>query len=244
MTASRYETSLQICDAAAVELGKGNVTALFASADPDIILLRSLLNTCGRELGIIRPWRHLLKSGSFTAAAAAAPPVYGVNALPADFDYLIDGTVYDATDDEPLRTASEQVWQHYITNAVTPSPSIFRLEGNAIWLYDDAAGDTITYKYASRYWVKPTGETAPTLSASTADTDTIHHHPLLMTRLLKLRWRQARGYDSQAEAQDFANTLSMVAGREQAAPIIGFGAGGGSVKFIDGTNVPDGGYGT
>jgi len=242
MTASRYETSLSICNQAFIEMGQGGITSLFASADSNVVLLRTLLNSCGRELAMTRPWRHLLKSGSLTAAAAVGPLVYGVNALSADFDYPIDATFYNATDDQPLRPVNEQEWEGHITSATDPDPSIYRLEGNALWLYGDAAGDTITYKYLSRYWVKADGQAAPNLSASSADSDTIYYHPLLITRLLKLRWREARGMDTVREANDLTSTYAAVAGREQVAPIVTLGARRG-MKWIDGSNVPDSGYG-
>ena len=221
MAVGRYETALSICSRAYAEMGQGTLSAVFASTDPNVILLRTLLNSCGRELGTVRPWRHLVKTGSITAAAAVAPIVYGVNALPTDWDYLLDETVWNATSQEPLQGPVDEVeWQSHLNTGTTPSPSLWRVEGNSLLLYDDSAGDTITMQYVSRYWVKPSGQTSPTAEQSTADADTLYHHPLLLTRLLKLRWKQARRFDTAAEFADFDSTLEMVASHERPAPVI------------------------
>jgi hypothetical protein len=242
MASGRYETSLAIVQQAAVECGLSSPAAAFASTDPDVILLRTLLNSCGRELCTMRPWRHLLKSGSFTAAAAAVPPAYGVNALAADFNYPIDDTFWNATDDQQLFPADEATWERYITTASSPDPSAYRLEGNSIWLYAPSATDTITYRYVSRYWVKPNGQTSPTASSSTADTDTLYHWPEVLTRLLKLRFRQARGEDTVSVLVDFEHTYAMAAAREASAGTLSL-SGRRGLRVLSGSNFKDGNWG-
>ena len=244
MSVSRYQTSLQVVQQAAVESGLGSPSVVFASTDANVILLRTLLNNCGRELSTMRPWRALLKSGSVTAAAAAAPPAYGVNALPTDFDYAIDGTFWDNTSGWLLREADPVEWEEALVRLASPSPALFRFDGNSLWLYSDLAGNTITFRYISRYWVKPTGETAPTAEQSTADTDTLYYDPRLLVAMLKLKFREARGMDTTAAIVAFESVYSAVAGREQVAPVIPVGGGGFGFRFLDTMNVPDHGYGS
>jgi|GEM_PF-6192595 len=242
MAVSRYTTSLAIVQQAAIECGLSLPAAVFTSTDADVVLLRYLLNSCGQELCEMRPWRHLLKAGSFTAAAAVAPAVYGVNALATDFNYAVDDTFWNATDDRKIYPADEIDWERYVTTGNANDPAVYRFEGNAIWLYAPNATDTITYRYVSRYWVKPSGQSAPTASSSTVDTDTLYHWPLLLIRLLKLRFLQARGNDTVAALADFQAAYNQAAGREASTGTIPL-SGRPAFKAIDGSNFKDGSWG-
>lgn len=248
MAVGRYETSLSLANTAAVECGLSTTSGLFASTDANFILLRNLVNTVGRELAFMHPWRQLTKTGSLTLAAASAPAIHGVNTLPADFSWMgtgQNGTFWNTTDDwELFGPVTDQQWEYAIVNTLAPFNAIFKFEGNAIWVYPPNATDVVTFKYQSLYWAKASGQSAPNLSACTADTDTVYFEPLLFTRLLKLRYLQARGRDTTAALVDFETTYSLSVQSDRPGRVLTVGGRRGRVRPLDDSNLPDTGYGS
>ena len=202
MTTSRFATVSTIVNEAMAELGLSSNTStdVFASTDAMWIQARTLLNACGQELAGMLDWQSLIKDGSFTAAAAVAPATYGTQAPPADLDRVLPGTTFNTTDDEPLLDATPQICAQAIVSGSGTSPSLVRYEADAIRLYPDASGDSITYKYVSRYWLAATATpTVLSKDAATVNTDVVFFTPVIIKRLLKLRIAQAKKFDFASE---------------------------------------------
>lgn len=88
-----YDTAGAIISDAAAELGLGTVSDAYGSTDANVIQLRSLLKSAGRDILRDRDWSSLLKEYSFvtlpnwvasTAYTANAPPF-----VPGDGPYVI-----------------------------------------------------------------------------------------------------------------------------------------------------------
>ena len=243
MTTARYDTVANIVSQAAVELGLGTISDVFGSTDANVVRLRYLLNSCGKELGASYPWPGLQKRTSFTAAAHVDPITYGVNTPATDVLYVIPGTFYNDTEDEPLIDATIQAWEQQYTTSAQSIDSLVRYDGDQIRLFPDQSGDTISYVYQSRFWATTTGGTAPTLAAVTANTDVVWLDPLLITRLLKMRWKLELGHDATSAIADYEQALAMYQGMHKPSPKLSI-AGARVFPLLSGRNVPDGGYGS
>jgi len=85
-----YDTALNIISDAAAELGLGTVADAYGSTDPNIIQLRGMLKSMGRDLVRDRDWTHLIKEYSFvTRPNWAKATAYTRNA-----DAWISGNTY------------------------------------------------------------------------------------------------------------------------------------------------------
>lgn len=248
MTTARFETVSTIVNEALVELGLSESTAVdvFASTDPKYVRARTLLKACGQELiGMDGAnWQSLHKTHSFTAVAAVAPALYGVNALPTDLDRYIPQTAWNQTDDERVTDATPQMWEAALVSVAPSTRSYGFLDADRLLLYPTAAGDTITIRYQSRYWLATTGTVTPALAAPAANTDVVLFTPLLIKRLLKLRMAQALKLSYAEELADFESTLASEMAKHAPAPVLSVTGAGLGVHFIDRMNVPDTGYGS
>lgn len=243
MTTARYDTAGNIASQASAELGLGTVADLFASTDANVVRLRSLLNSCGQELAASYPWPQLLKRGSFTAAAHVDPITYGVNTPATDVGWIVPGTFWNDTEDDELWEPTLQAWEQSYISGTGPTETLVRYDGDEIRLWPDCAGDTVTYQYQSRYWLCATGTTTLSKAAATANTDLVWFDALLITRLLKMRWKLELGLDATSAIADFEQDLSVFQAHHKPSPKLSL-AGGRGYPLISGGNLPDGGYGS
>jgi hypothetical protein len=243
MTTARFDTARTIVNEALVELGlsSNEATDVWASTDPVYVQARGLLKSCGQEL-ISMPatdWQSLHKTHALTAAAAVAPAIYGVNALPADFDHYVPQTAWDQTNQQRVLDASKQTWEAALVSLVATQRSYALIDADQLLLYPPNAGAAITIRYGSRYWVAPAA--TPTVlgaAAPAANGDVVFFTPLLIKRLLKLRIALAKGMESTALLADFESTLEVEQGKHAPAPVLDMAGGGQGIHFIDETNLP------
>jgi len=241
---ARYETALTIINDAAVELGFAAVTDPFSSTDPVFIQLVRLLKNAGRELVREHRWSHLQKEESFTTAA----PDTGIYDLPSDFVAMVAQTGWDRTDDEPWGgPLSGETWQYVQATDMASVVGVYaRFWQDKLYLYPTPApvGLVIAYEYRSRSWVMPTGETTPTLDAPTAGTDTLWFDPTLLVAALKLKWKEANGFDTQSALAERIRIMASCKADMSPAPVLYLdGRGAPGNRFLDESNIPDTGFG-
>jgi hypothetical protein len=241
---ARYETALTVINDAAVELGFAAVTDPFASTDPVFIQLVRFLKGVGRELVREVRWSQLQKEATFTTAA----PDTGIYDLPTDFISMVPQTGWDRTNANPWGgPLSGEIWQYI--QADTPSSLIdvyARFWLDKLYLYPTPApvGLVIAYEYRSRYWVMPSGETTPTADAPTAGTDTLWFDPTLLVAALKLKWKEANGFDTSSALAERLRLLASCRADMAPSPVLHLdGRGGSRFRLLDGANVPDSGFG-
>ena len=191
-------TALSLVQSVAAKLGLTIPGAVFASTDPAIVQLRTLMN---EESGILarggegfdHNWTVLTAEKTFTTVATAIQ----TSAVATDFGWYIDETMWNRSIRWPCAgPMTPQQWQNVQavpTGSIRPN---FRFIGTTLEIYPTpAAGKTIAYEYVSKYWAAVTGSTTGSLTAMTADTDAA----LIEERLIELgvRWRylKAKGLD-------------------------------------------------
>lgn len=233
-------TALSIVQTAAAWLALPVPTVVFASTDPQIIQLRSLLN---EELTELRTWpdtwwRKLIRQHSFTATATEVQPA---DAIPDDLGYIITDTTWDRTSTRPvLGPVTPQAWQAWEARPILTSVIFgFRLRGNDYLTAPvPPAGDQIYYEYISKWAVYPgtAPDPEPTQEYFEADDDTTIFDETLMSRGVRWRFLQAKGLAYQQDYALWINMLQRLSARDKSMPRLN--AAGSDWTGISGPYVP------
>jgi hypothetical protein len=247
---SRYITANEIINRAAVECGLAPVTDVFSSADPSFRQLRMLLTSCGQTLIQDFPWQGLIRKFELVTSDLDD----GVYDLPADFSYMIDQTGWQQGGPSvwPLMgPASPQIWSYLEASQIYSKTLFvwFRLQDGKFNVFPNDPppdGVPIVFQYISRAWVIGDGDAGPESEKDYVDnnSDIIRFEPILIVSYLKLKFMQAKGFDTQSVQADFDRALDSWKGKDQSAPILNTGGRPFGPRYLDYMNVPETGYGS
>lgn len=238
-----YETTSQIVSDAAVELGlvSADISNPFASTDPNILQMNRLLTSLGRSLALEFTWSQLVKEYTFSTVNGTS-----TYALPTDFNMMLDQSGWNRTTQFPLGgPVSGQAWQYLKSqNASSALTAQFRKNLGVMAIYPTpTSAQTIAYEYVSSFWVKPAAQSTPTTDRTTVSTDVLYFDPLLLVCGLKLAYKRAKGFDSQAATIDFEKRLEQ-AKNQDPAPVLSLNSGYYSTHLLDANNIPTTGFGS
>ncbi len=242
MTIANLAPANEILNRVAAEVGLAPVSDPYASTDSNFIQLKYLLNSAGEELSIAHQWEFLNKTFSFTTASTDT----GSYDLPDDFLGMVQQTGWDKSTRTPLAGAlSPQEWAYLegrdmAKNTIYPK---FRIQGGKFNLYPSPPPDglQISVQYTSSKWVLlADGNTYG--KETTTGGDTPLFDKTLITRYLKVKWLESKGFDS-SKAQDDLNLMfEFLTGSDGGSSVLSLG--GGSPNILLGYyNIPDTGYG-
>lgn len=165
-------------------------------------------------------------------------------ALPSDFNYLINDTIWDRGYRwQIIGSMNAQEWQVLKSGLSPTGPRRrFRLMDGLLYLdpipYDS---NTIAYEYYSNAWCATSGGTPQTAWAN--DTDV----PILSDDLFVLgiiwRFRRAKGLDYAQEYKTYMDKVQSMIGRASGARALPLGASAGRVNLIGNSQIPDTGFG-
>lgn len=242
-----FETASEIINAAASECGLTASSDVFASTDPAFIQLRNILTTAGQELLSLHEWQKLVKEHSVTTAV---PPDTGNYDLPTDFAYIIDQTGWSPLEGGsglPLGgPLSEQDWAYLVnTNLAASTVYVsFKLSQGQFQVLPQPPPDGIelNFRYISRWWVAVTGSTTGSKSSVTANSDVVLFEPILIKKFLKLRFLEAKGFDTTAAVAQFLNMFNNWTGKDIAAPVLNL-ARMRIFPYLGYRNIPESRYG-
>ena len=226
----KFKTAGDLINQVAVEAGLPKSTDPYASIDPAMVQLVALLSTCGNELFEEFDWQTLRREVTITTKSTDS----GIYPLPADFAYMIPQTGWERTGNNPLfGPLSPQTWA-YLKGRDLVSSTIyasFRLTEGKLYIFPQPppAGLNITYEYISTNWVMDSQNPGNYLDAPARASDTVLYIPRVISRLLKLRFLQARGFANEKETDDFLTTVEHWKGRDKSSPVLN--AGGGSYGY-------------
>lgn len=247
---ARYETAAQCINQAALECGliavPNSITNPYATTgvDASISQMAGILTAAGKELLTMREWQRMIVAYSFTVVGGDT----GFYNLPADYDRHIDQTDWNPTNRLPLGGPLTQQDYTYLLNTNLASSTIYIsfLEQNGQFVIlpqPPPVGQKITFSYLSNFWVAAAG--APLVlakDAPTASDDILMFRPILIQKLLKLRYLEAKKFDTTAASQQFNNALMAYGGQDKSAPVLSAARGRG-FPYIDDRNVPETNYG-
>lgn len=222
---ARFNTAGSIINAVAAETGLVPVSDPFASADPAFVQLCALLGTAGKELLTLFQWNKFVKSHSILTLV---PPDTGNYDLPADFGWMIDQTGWSPTNvgnGLPLGgPLSEQDWTYLVNTNLAASTiyiSFKMAEGQIQVLPQPPPNNTtINFEYISRWWVANPATTVGAKEEPTASDDVVLYEPILMIKFLKLRFLEAKGFDTTAATAQFLTMFQAWTGKDSSAMIL------------------------
>jgi hypothetical protein len=234
-------TVLEIVQQAFDELGL-YPTPQNAVGNADLLVrqITSLYTAVGQTLVKRRVWRALLSQLNFTGVAGQA-----VYTLPLDYDRPISQTEWDQTNHWPLMgPMTPQQMQTLQSGIISLGPRIkFRLIGNKLEMFPTPnTGQLFVFNYVSKGWVLEDNNGAIIrLTKPALDTDVAIFDDRLMIAGVKLRFYQAKGFDTSTYAQDFQVLLDDAVAQDSGAQKLNL-AQSPSTYLINTTNVPDGNW--
>tara|TARA_R110000744_G_scaffold41318_3_gene93527 strand:- start:547 stop:1281 length:735 start_codon:yes stop_codon:yes gene_type:complete len=242
---SRYLPVNEIINRAAVEVGLLPSSDAVSDTDETYIQMVGLLNSSGQELCDLNDWPVLVRSYEINTLDTDS----GAYDLPEDFNYMIDQTGWDRTNQVPIGgPLSAQEWT-YLAGRNLVSQTIyasFRQMDGKLDLYPQPPpnGMRLTFEYISRNWLKEQGSLVPNRDTIGAGSNICILDPLLSIKFLKLKFLQAKGFDASAAGMEFDTLLASRIGKDTGAPILSASRGSRAFPYINAYgNVGNSGFG-
>jgi hypothetical protein len=164
--------------------------------------------------------------------------------LPSDYYSTVNRTHWDKSKRwEMLGPESPQQWEWLLSGYISTGPRIrWRLLGAYFQIWPGMnAGELLGFEYRSNAWANSAAGTPK--SSFTADSDTCIYPDRVMVLSTKLKYFEAKGFDTTALYRDYLQELETAIGQDMAAANLSFAPRPGTV-LIGYDNIPDSGYGT
>ena len=229
----------------ASEVGLTPVADPYADQSQHFQQLRYLTQTCGEELTLAHAWEEQVRSHNIVTNALDT----GNYDLPSDFLQMLDQTGWERAENVPLfGPLSAQDWTYLIGRDLVSHTiyASFRIkEGKfSIFPQPPPSGLDINFEYQSKNWVSDGGNPATLTDTVTSGSEIILFDRTLVSRYLKLKWLEAKGFDTTKPQDDFNFVFNSVTGKDKGAEIISAGRNSRSFPYLDSRyNTPDKGYG-
>lgn len=165
-------------------------------------------------------------------------------ALPADYDATVPRTHWDKSKHwEMLGPEDAQQWEWLLSGYISTGPRIrWRLLGNTFQIWPGVStNELLGYEYRSQAWAESADGTPK--NSFTADSDTCIYPDRLMVLSTKLKYFEAKGFDTTAMYRNYMTELETVMAQDMSAANLSFAPRPGTV-LIGYDNIPDTGYGT
>lgn len=163
--------------------------------------------------------------------------------LPADYDASVPRTQWDKSKHwEMLGPTDAQQWEWLLSGYISTGPRIrWRLLGNTFQIWPGVStSELLGYEYRSQAWAESSDGTPK--NSFTSDSDTCIYPDRLMVLMTKLKYFEAKGFDTTAMYRNYLTELETVMGQDMSAANLSFAPRPGTV-LIGYDNIPDTGYG-
>lgn len=163
--------------------------------------------------------------------------------LPADYDATVPRTHWDKSKHwEMLGPEDAQQWEWLLSGYISTGPRIrWRLLGNTFQIWPGVStNELLGYEYRSQAWAE--GADGTPKNAFNNDSDTCIYPDRLMVLMTKLKYFEAKGFDTTAMYRNFMTELETVMAQDMSAANLSFAPRPGTV-LIGYDNIPDTGYG-
>ena len=248
MAVNRFITTNEIVNRVAVEIGLTPVQDVFSNDDPVFAQLTTLLTTCVQELMENYYWQILTREFQHTTVEGES----GDLPLPDDFGYMTPQTGWERSENVPLiGPLSAQDWTYLLGRDLVGSTiyASFRFDQNVFRIFPNdpmPAGLDINFEYISRNLIQIAASDPVEYADETLlPSDIVLFPPNLITRMLKMKILDAKGFDSQKATDDYNFTLNSWMGKDNSASILNAARVRGIYPYLDGwNNVPDTKYGS
>jgi hypothetical protein len=163
--------------------------------------------------------------------------------FPSDYDRPIDRTQWDKSKHwEMLGPETAQQWQWLKSGFIATGPRIrFRPMGGKLQIWPPvSSAEYLGFEYISKNWALDSNSTGK--PAFTADTDTCIFPDRLMVVGLKLKFFEAKQFDTTAHYREWISQKDIAKANDSGSPTLSF-APGVADALIGWNNIPDSGYG-
>jgi len=244
MPISTLTTANDILNRVAVEIGDEAVADPMASTDPLFIQMKYLLNIAGEELYQAYPWQLLTREHQIITSALDS----GDYDLPDDFGYMIDQTGWERSQNVPLwGPLSPQDWSYLLGRGLVNQTiyASFRLDQGLFRIFPQPPPDglNVNFEYIACTWVSDGAATPAYQKEVLIGSDIPLFDRTLISRYLKVKLLEAKGFDSQKAQDDFNQTFSFLTGQDKGAQILTLGGRLGYPYLNIWRNLPDTNYG-
>jgi hypothetical protein len=163
--------------------------------------------------------------------------------LPSDYESLVPRTQWDKSKHwEMLGPESAQQWEWLLAGFISTGPRIrWRLYEGYFQIWPGCStAEFLGFEYRSKGWARAAN--GDTKNAFTVDTDTCIYPDRLMVLSTKLKYFEAKGFDTTALWRDYNTQLETCIAQDTSAANLSFAPKPASV-LIGYDNIPDSGYG-
>ncbi len=164
--------------------------------------------------------------------------------MPVDYYSTVNRTHWDKSKRwEMLGPESPQQWEWLLSGYISTGPRIrWRLLGQYFQIWPGMnAGELLGFEYRSKGWAY--NASGIVQNSFTADSDTCIYPDRVMVLATKLKYFEAKGFDTTALYRDYLMELESAIAQDTAAANLSFAPRPGTV-LIGYDNIPDSGYGT
>ena len=245
MTVTSAITTNEILNRVAAEVGLPTTGDPMGSSEQHWIQLRYLLQTCGEELALAYPWEFLNESHQIVTADTDT----GNYPLPADFMYMINQTGWERSQNVAMGgPLSAQDWTYLLGRDLVSYTiyASFRLRDGLFSIFPQPPpnGLDINFEYQRRTWVQDGIDPLIFKADVLLGSDVPLYDRTLITRMLKMKWLEAKGFDTTKPQDDFNQAFDFLCGKDMGAEILSAGGRRGGVPYLDSyRNTPDRGFG-
>ena len=244
MTTTSSISAIDILNRVAAEVGLEPVADPYASTEQHFRQMRFLLQTCGEELSLAYAWEFLNSSYQIVTAALDS----GNYPLPDDFMYMIPQTGWERANNVPLAgPLSAQDWTYLLGRDLVSSTiyASFRLKAGEFSIFPQPppVGLNINFEYQRRTWVQDAVDPTVYKADVTVGSDIPLFDRTLITRMLKMKWLESKGFDTTKPQDDFNQIFGFLTGKDKTGEILSAGYGSQSIPYLDNRSVPDSGFG-
>lgn len=163
--------------------------------------------------------------------------------LPSDYDAIVPRTQWDKSKHwEMLGPENAQQWEWLLSGYISTGPRIrWRLYGDYFQIWPGTStNEFLGFEYRSKGWARAADGTAK--NSFTADTDTCIYPDRVMVLSTKLKYFQAKGFDTTALYRDYVTELETSMAQNISGANLSLAPRPGNI-LIGYDNIPDSGYG-
>ena len=164
-------------------------------------------------------------------------------ALPSDYDAIVPRTQWDKSKHwEMLGPENAQQWEWLLSGYISTGPRIrWRLYGEYFQIWPGTStNEFLGFEYRSKGWATAADGTSK--NSFTADTDTCIYPDRVMVLSTKLKYFQAKGFDTTALFRDYMTELETSMAQNISGANLSLAPRPGNI-LIGYDNIPDSGYG-
>ena len=184
---------------------------------------------------------------TYSASAVTAGTIYFQKVkydLPSDYDSIVPRTQWDKSKHwEMLGPENAQQWEWLLSGYISTGPRIrWRLLGSYFQIWPGlSSAEYLGFEYRSKGWARSSANAVQ--NSMTVDTDTCIYPDRVMVLMTKLKYFQAKGFDTTALYRDYLTEFDTSVAQDTSAANLSFAPRPGNI-LIGYDNIPDSGYGS